>query len=98
MEKVLAKNLPKGKFFYHIEDSTTESGCDDVETMENMTVLDKNGTEITVGDKVIWYDPAIEARDLSRIWVIDQITDEIVYISDDFGEAEVLANELLKKN
>ena len=98
MEKVLAKNLPTGKLFYHIEALTTESGCDDVETMENMTALDKNGTEIIVGDKVIWIDPAIEARDLERVWVVDRITEEIVFISDNFSEAEVFANELLKKN
>ena len=60
--------------------------------------FDRNNVEIKVGDKVIWYDPAIEAMDLSRVWIIDKITDEIVYISDDFSEAEVFANELSKKN
>ena len=60
--------------------------------------FDRNNVEIKVGDKVIWYDPAVDVRDLSRVWVIDRITDEIVYISDDFSEAEVFANELLKKN
>ena len=60
--------------------------------------FDRNNVEIKVGDKVIWYDPAIDAMDLSRVWIIDKITDEIVYISDDFSEAEVFANELLKKH
>ena len=60
--------------------------------------FDRNNVEIKVGDKVIWYDPAIDARDLSRVWMIDKITYEIVYISDDFSEAEVFANELLKKH
>lgn len=60
--------------------------------------FDGNNVEIKVGDKVIWYDPAIDARDLSRVWIIDKITDEIVYISDDFSESEVFANELLKKH
>ncbi|CCZ13283.1 unknown [Prevotella sp. CAG:1092] len=60
--------------------------------------FDGNNVEIKVGDKVIWYDPAIDARDLSRVWTIDKITDEIVYISDDFSESEVFANELLKKH
>lgn len=60
--------------------------------------FDRNNAEIKVGDKVIWYDPAIDARDLSRVWTIDKITDEIVYISDDFSESEVFANELLKKH
>ena len=61
-------------------------------------VFDKNNVEIKVGDNVIWFDPAIEARDLGRVWVVDRITDEIVFISDDFSEAEVFANELLIKN
>ena len=60
--------------------------------------FDRNNVETKVGDKVIWYDPAIDARDLSRVWTIDKITDEIVYISDDFSESEVFANELLKKH
>lgn len=60
--------------------------------------FDRNNVEIKVGDKVIWYDPAIDARDLSRVWIIDKITDENVYISDDFSESEVFANELLKKH
>lgn len=60
--------------------------------------FDRNNVEIKVGDKVIWYDPAIDARDLSRVWMIDKITYEIVYISDDFSESEVFANELLKKH
>lgn len=60
--------------------------------------FDRNNVEIKVGDKVIWYDPAIDVRDLSRVWTIDKITDENVYISDDFSESEVFANELSKKN
>ena len=60
--------------------------------------FDRNNVEIKIGDKVIWYDPAIDARELSRVWTIDKITDEIVYISDDFSESEVFANELSKKN
>lgn len=60
--------------------------------------FDRNNVEIKVGDKVIWYDPAVDARDLNRVWVIDRITEEIVFISDNFSEAEVFVNELLKKN
>ena len=59
--------------------------------------LDRNKTEINVGDKVIWYDPAIESMDLNRVWIIDSITNEIVHISADFSEAEVYANEISKK-
>ena len=36
--------------------------------------FDRNNVEIKVGDKVIWYDTAIDARDLSRVWIIDKIT------------------------
>jgi hypothetical protein len=61
-------------------------------------VFDRNNEEIKVGDRVIWYDPAIELRDLERVWVVDRLTDEIVYISDDFSEVEAFANELMKKN
>ena len=60
--------------------------------------FDRNNVETKVGDKVIWYDPAIDATDLSRAWIFDKITDEIVYISDDFSETEAFANELLKKH
>lgn len=59
--------------------------------------LDRNKAEIKVGDKVIWYDPEIDERDLSRVWIIDNITNEIVHISDNFSEAEVYANEISKK-
>lgn len=51
--------------------------------------FDRNNVEIKVGDKVIWYDPAVDARDLNRVWVVDRITEEIVFISDNFSKAEV---------
>ena len=60
--------------------------------MEKM--FDRNNVEIKVGNNVIWYDPAIESRDLGRVWVVDKINGEIVYISDDYSEAEVFPNEL----
>ena len=56
--------------------------------------LDRNGKQIYVGSKVIWYDPEEEARDLSRVYNVDDIGSDIVYISDEFSEAEVLPQEL----
>ena len=55
---------------------------------------DINGKEIRVGSKVIWYDPEVEARDLTRVWEVWKAEGDIVNISDEYGEAEVLANEL----
>ena len=57
----------------------------------------------TVGDKVKWYDPDIEARDLDVIWTISKIygdlndDDTIILITSEYGsEAEVYKNELKK--
>ena len=56
-----------------------------------------------VGDKVKWYDPEIEARDLNVIWTISKIygdlndEDTIILITSEYGsEAEVYQNELKK--
>lgn len=59
-----------------------------------MRVTDRKGIEITLGAKVIWYDPEEDARDLSRVWTVDDFNEEIVNISDEYSEAEVLPNEL----
>ena len=55
---------------------------------------DKNGKEIKVGDKVVWYDPELLARDSERIWEVYELRGEIVCINDDFSEAEVFPSEL----
>ena len=57
-------------------------------------VVDRNGKKISVGANVIWYDPEEEARDLTRVWQVDDVSEEIVNISDDYSEAEVLPSEL----
>ena len=50
---------------------------------------------ISIGDKVHWYDPQIEYRDLERIYEVTEIqSDEMVWISDDCSEVEVNAYEL----
>ena len=38
-----------------------------------MRVTDRKGIEITLGAKVIWYDPEEDARDLSRVYTVDTI-------------------------
>ena len=58
---------------------------------------------LKVGDKVKWYDPDIEFRDLNIIWTISKIygdlndDDTIILITNEYGsEAEVYKNELKK--
>jgi hypothetical protein len=57
-------------------------------------VTDRKGKQISVGAHVIWYDPQEEFRDLTRVWQVDDVSEEIIYISDDYSEAEVLPSEL----
>ncbi len=57
-------------------------------------VTDKNGKKISVGVNVKWYDPQEEFRDLTRVWQVDNVSEEIVNISDEYSEAEVLPSEL----
>lgn len=61
--------------------------------------------KLKVGDKVKWYDPEIEARNLNVIWTISKIygdlndEDTIILITSEYGsEAEVYKNELKKVN
>ena len=61
---------------------------------EEEEYVDRNGRQIIVGSKVIWYDPEEEARDLSRVYDVDDLEGDMVYISDEFSEAEVLPQEL----
>jgi hypothetical protein len=58
---------------------------------------------LKVGDKVKWYDPEIEARDLNIIWTISEIygdlndEDTIILITSEYGsEAEVYKDEIKK--
>ena len=70
---------------------------------EYLEIPKKNIKTLQVGDKVKWYDPEIEARDLSIVWTIDEIRgslddeDTIILITSEYGsEAEVLQKELIK--
>lgn len=60
-----------------------------------MKVKDRKGKSLKVGQKVIWFDPEVEARDLSEVYVVDKIhNEEVVMISNDYSEAEVNPCEL----
>lgn len=56
--------------------------------------FDIDGKRLGIGDSVVWFDPDEDARDLERIWVVDDIKGSIVLISDDYSEAEVYPHEL----
>lgn len=57
---------------------------------------DRNGNEIEIGDYVKWYDPEESARDLDRTYLVWDIRDEIVLITDEYSEVEVFPYELEK--
>ena len=57
-------------------------------------VLDMNGNGIYVGEQVLWHDPQEIARDLSRIYTVYRVSDEVILIADDYSEAEVPPSEL----
>lgn len=69
-------------------------GSDDFDEFENEEFVDKDGQPIQKGSKVIWFDPERSARDLKRIWKVYDMGGDIVYIADDYGEAEVFPQEL----
>ena len=69
----------------------------------NITIMENKS--LKVGDKVKWYDPEIEFRDLNVIWTISKIygdlndEDTIILITNEYGsEAEVSQNEIKKIN
>lgn len=57
---------------------------------------DKNGDPIEVGTKVRWYDPDESARDLTRVWEVFKIDEDIIHIAEigSSSEAEVYSEEL----
>lgn len=60
-----------------------------------MKIKDRKGKALKKGQKVIWYDPEVEARDLSTVYVVDKVHNEdVVMISNEFSEAEVCPREL----
>ena len=65
-----------------------------IDEFENEEFVDKDGQPIQKGSKVIWFDSGRSARDLKRIWKVYDMGGDIVYIADDYGEAEVFPQEL----
>jgi len=88
LEKFEEEELMRLRKLYDDEDKYTS---DDDEEEE---YLDRNGRKIIVGSKVIWYDPQEEYRDLTRIYDVDDLEGDIVYISDEYSEVEVFPKEL----
>lgn len=68
---------------------------DEYDVFEDEEYVDKKGHPIRIGSQVIWYDPEKSARDLKRVWTVDDMRGDIVYISDEFSEAEVYPQELV---
>jgi hypothetical protein len=57
---------------------------------------------IKIGDRVKWYDPEEESRDLNIVWTVNEIRgslndeDTIILITNEYGsEAEVFQSELI---
>ena len=71
-----------------------ESEDFDFDEFDEEEFIDRNGKQISIGSKVIWYDPDKSKKDLKRIWTVYNLGGSIVYISDDSSEAEVYPNEL----
>lgn len=69
-------------------------GSNDFDEFENEEFVDKDGQPIQKGSNVIWFDPERSARDLKRMWTVYDMGGDIVYIADDYGEAEVFPQEL----
>ena len=61
-------------------------------------VVDREGNSLHVGDAVVWYDPEEIAKDPERVYHVDRIHPEVITISDECSEAEVLPEELLVIN
>ena len=56
---------------------------------------DMNGNRLRVGQMVLWFDPDVEARDLSRVYTIYEIREDFLLIGDEYSEEEVLPSEVL---
>ena len=62
----------------------------------------KTVKKISIGDKVRWYDPEEDHRQLDRIYTITKINgcqnDDVILLTDDVSEVEVFASEIEKVN
>lgn len=70
--------------------------CQSGIAVESITeeMCDINGSNIEIGDSVIWHDPDKENEDLTRVYSVYDIKGDIVYILDEHSEAEVFPHEL----
>lgn len=55
---------------------------------------DCNNREINIGDTVIWFDPDLQFRDITRFYIVDKMDDDLITISDKYTELEVFPNEI----
>lgn len=55
---------------------------------------DCNNKEIHLNDTVIWFDPDLQFRDITRFYNVDKIDEDIITISDKYTELEVFPYEL----
>ena len=55
---------------------------------------DCNNVEINIGDTVIWYDPDLQFKDITRFYDVIKIDEDIITISDKYTELEVFPYEI----
>ena len=55
---------------------------------------DCNNREINIGDTVIWFDPDLQFRDITRFYDVIKMDEDLITISDKYTELEVFPNEI----
>jgi len=55
---------------------------------------DCNNKEIHLNDTVIWFDPDLQHKDITRFYTVNKIEGDIITISDKYSEIEVFPNEI----
>lgn len=55
---------------------------------------DCNNKEIHLNDTVIWYDPDLQHKDITRFYNVDKIEGDVITISDKFSQMEVFNVEI----
>lgn len=55
---------------------------------------DCNNREIHLNDTVIWFDPDLQFRDVTRFYNVDKIDEDLITISDKYTELEVFPHEI----
>ena len=55
---------------------------------------DCNNVEINIGDTVIWFDPDLQFKDVTRFYDVIKIDEDIITISDKYTELEVFPYEI----